>query len=383
MSEDTAQSKFTPQNGHSTTAAEQRSINPFAGNQQSSTLLNVIQSYFQKLLDPAPAEHTVLELEQRILSEGVELLATARKANDQPAVDYLTSLLQQHISKGEQYFQAYQSALTVLNPIQTAEVPKEVEDQKKPNKHNYGYPKLTDSEISTIVGDYKSNPKEWYSEKELVAILKHNNKLPYYNIFKSQIKVQKLIKSRITRLQGVEYKRESIENFLDVMKDYSFVETNVRDSISSRLRVVNWKVYAYLEHPSLAKYVKSLNDLFGASSRKAVFVYKTDSYEKLVELMKDLVDSTENVGKDAPASEAVKTKKPRKPKASNGNGVLLDWSGIEKHFGLGPGVIVGTDRQDKIEDILGSPEVPKDGQPGYLASVVESKRKRILAIINS
>lgn len=355
-------------------------------NQQvaSSALLQVTQSYFQKLLDPAPADHTILELEQKVLSEGVELLATARKANDQPAIGYLSSLLKTHLDKGHNYSNAYQSALTALNPppetLEVDGIP------KKPKKAYHLYPELNDDEISAIVEEYKTSPKEWYSEKELVAILKHNKKLPTINSFRLEIKALKLI-NKIRENRQTFYQRESIDAFLKTIDGYAFVDGAIRDEISREIKTLNWKIYKIFEHPSLQSYVKNVESLFGKKSENRVsWLYKVDSYEKLIQLMKKLVETqgVENHGKaQSKPDEAPKAKRPRKPKPSNGNGVLLDWAGIEKHFDLKSGTIVGTDLQDQIEDILGSPEVPKDGSPGYPESLLEKKRNAIIKLLNA
>ena len=95
--------------------------------------------------------------------------------------------------------------------------------------------------------------------------------------------------------------------------------------------------------------------------------------------VKEATRSKASKGDAATNGRAEQTNAPKPD--GNGNGTLLDFSGIEQHLGLTKGTIVGKPLQDKVERLLGDPEMPEKGDPGYSVKKVDRLRGKILALI--
>ncbi len=342
----------------------------------SVNLGTIVKEYLTSIEAKQGTDNTPqFDSEKGFLERACVLLDLARKQKDEPTEAYLKEVIQERLNKGNNYVAAYQQAQKTLDGVvEEAQVDETSNGKKKAR----GYPETVSSEVSEVISRYEqAQPQDTFSERDIIIILKYNNKLPdNYSIF-SKIRlgrcfdVVKVVKNKPM------YSAESIRRFIEVIEDYSYSGNVLRMNICRNLGLLTSQASKLINHESIKKYFTNLFDLLEIKYKEPVFVYKTKDYDTIISEMRKLVDSNYLKG----VKEATTPKEAKAKISGNGNGALLDFSGIETHLGLTKGPIVGKPVQDRIERLLGMPQTPEKGDPGYSLAKVNKLRERILALI--
>jgi len=357
-------------------------------------LATIVREYITSL-QTRPTDGTTpnqFETEQRFLERACVLLETVRKTGDNVTESYLKGMIQEHLGKGQAYTTAYQQAQKTLEGTVESEEVDEDSDKAKERKKQ-SYPKIMASEVSEVITRYEqAQPKDTFSEREIVIILKHYDKLPSSYSYFIKLKYSGIFDRVSTkRNQGSLYTAESIKRFLTTMNDLVYLTDKERHNLAREFQILSWQISSLIEHESVRKYFSNLFDLLDIKYHTQIIVYKPEDYDAIIAAMRNLVNNKYLSGvKEATRSKASKgdaatngrAEQTNAPKPDgNGNGTLLDFSGIEQHLGLTKGTIVGKPLQDKVERLLGDPEMPEKGDPGYSVKKVDRLRGKILALI--
>lgn len=330
--------------------------------------------------------------EQRFLERLCVFLDVARKQKDSEAEAYLKGVIQERLKKGNSYVAIYQQAQKTLDGVvEEAQVDEAPQNEGK-KKHDY--PKIIPSEVSEVISRYEqAQPQDTFSEREIIIILKHYEKLPSsYNYFKKLKYSGVFNRVSMRRNKGSLYTAESIQRFLTTINDLIYFTDKDRNGLARELHILSWQVSKLMEHESVGKYFKNLFYLLEINHDTQMIVYKAKDHDEIVTAMHKLVDSDylKGVREATRPKSGADTGKVRTDKkgsvaskaSGNGNGALLDFSGIEVHLGLTKGTIVGKPVQDKVERLLGMPQTPEKGDPGYPTAKVDKLKDRILALIH-
>jgi len=358
-------------------------------------LATIVREYITSL-QTQPTDGTTpnqFDAEQRFLERACVLLETVRKAGDNATEAYLKNVIQEHLGKGQAYTTAYQQAQKTLEGAVEEEKVEENDKDKGRKKHSY--PEIIASEVSEVITRYETaQPKDTFSEREIIIILKHYDNLPSSYSYFIKLKYSGIFERVSTRRNmGSLYTAESIKRFLTTINDLVYLNDKERHNLAREFQILSWQVSKLIEHESVGRYFSNLFDLLDIKYHTLIIVYKPEDYNAIVAAMRKLVDGKYLSGvKEAIRSKAIKddTATGRKAKQTNapkpdgnGNGTLLDFSGIEQHLGLAKGTIVGKPIQDRVERLLGDPEMPEKGDPGYPTPKVERLKSKILALVKN